>query len=590
MPQVSSPSPSPNRRWLRALELTAHLEAEGRTFADRIDELASTQGDRPALLSDKENLSFAEYAARSNRYSRWGLSLDLPQGSVVGLLMPNRPDYIAAWTGLTRIGLTVALLNVNLAGSALAHCISVGEPAHLIVAEDCAAALAAALPHLVVEPRTWFCHAGELDQILEAFSGAPLSDAERRPVALSDRALCIYTSGTTGLPKAANVSHRRIMTWSRWFAGLASLTPDDRMYDCLPLFHSVGGVVAPGCVLSAGGSVVIADRFSATRFWDEVARWDCTLFQYIGELCRYLVSAAPEGGPPPPHRLRLCLGNGLRPDIWQVFKDRFAIPEILEFYAATEGSFSLVNVEGKVGSIGRIPPMLAHRFPAAIVRFDVAEGTPSRGADGFCQRADPEEAGEAIGRIGGGEGSGSFEGYTRAADSDAKVLRDVFAPGDRWFRTGDLMRRDAGGFFYFVDRIGDTFRWKGENVSTAEVAEVLMGAPGVIEATVYGVAVPGHDGRAGMAALVVGEAFSATALHRHLATRLPAYARPVFLRLLTSIATTDTFKQRKAPLQREGFGPAAAADPLFVETRDASGYLPLDPAAHEGLIAGKIRI
>ncbi|MGI4768388.1 MAG: long-chain-acyl-CoA synthetase [Janthinobacterium lividum] len=590
MPQASSPPVSPNRRWLRALELTADVEAKCLTFPNRIDELAASQGDRPALLSDRECLTFAEFAARSNRYSRWGLLQDLPPGTIVGLMMPNRPDYIAAWTGLTRIGLTVALLNIHLTGAALAHCITVGEPTHLIVARDCSAALAGALPHLAGSPRIWYRHDGDLDDALGALSGAPLTSAERRSVALSDRALCIYTSGTTGLPKAANVSHRRIMTWSRWFAGLASLTPDDRMYDCLPLFHSVGGVVAPGCVLSAGGSVVIAERFSASRFWDDVARWDCTLFQYIGELCRYLVSAAPADGPPPPHRLRLCLGNGLRPDIWQAFKDRFAIPEILEFYAATEGSFSLVNVEGKVGSIGRIPPMLAHRFPAAIVRFDVAEGAPLRGSDGLCQRAAPDEAGEAIGRIGGGEGSGSFEGYTSVADSDAKVLRDVFAPGDRWFRTGDLMRRDAAGFFYFVDRIGDTFRWKGENVSTAEVAEVLMGAPGVVEATVYGVAVPGHDGRAGMAALVVGEAFDLPMLHQHLATHLPAYARPVFLRLIASIDATDTFKQRKSPLARDGFDPVVVTDPLFVQTRDALGYMPLDPAIHRALSAGEMRV
>ncbi len=590
MSQTPSSPVSPNRRWLRALELTARLDDDGRIFPELIDDLAERQGDRPALLSTAECLTFREFAARSNRYSRWGLSLDLPHGTVVGLMMPNRPDYIAAWTGLTRVGLTVALLNVNLAGAALAHCIAVAGPAHLILAQDCEAAFAGALPHLASPPRVWLRQSGTLDDALAAMSDTPLMDAERRPVSLSDRALCIYTSGTTGLPKAANVSHRRIVTWSRWFAGLASLTPDDRMYDCLPLFHSVGGVVAPGCVLSAGGSVVIAERFSASRFWEDVARWDCTLFQYIGELCRYLVASAPDGGAPPPHRLRLCLGNGLRPDIWPVFKERFAIPEILEFYAATEGSFSLVNVEGKVGSIGRIPPVLAHRFPAAIVRFDVAEGRPIRGKDGFCLRATPDEAGEAIGRIGDGEASGQFEGYTTAADSDAKILRDVFAPGDRWFRTGDLMRRDAAGFFYFVDRIGDTFRWKGENVSTAEVAEVLMGAPGVVEATVYGVAVPGHDGRAGMAALVVDGGFALPDLRHHLSTRLPGYARPVFLRLLGAIATTDTFKQRKAPLIGEGFDPTVVSDPLYVENRDALAYLPLDAETYRAAIEGRLRL
>ena len=589
MPDRTAPRPSPTKRWLRALELTAGIEAQGLTFPDLIDDLATRHGDRPALLSDGECLSFAGLAARSRRYSRWALGLGLPAGATVGLLMPNRPDYLAAWIGVTRVGLSVALLNTNLVGASLAHCIAVGAVADIVVAGACAEAYAGALPHLAAPPRCWRRDGGDLDAVLDGLPDGPLAPGERRPVGLADRALCIYTSGTTGLPKAANVSHRRIMTWSRWFAGLAELTPDDRMYDCLPLFHSVGGVVAPGCVLSAGGSVVIAERFSASRFWDDVARWDCTLFQYIGELCRYLLGSGPAGGSPA-HRLRLCLGNGLRPDIWEAFQARFAIPEILEFYAATEGSFSLVNVEGKVGSIGRVPPVLAHRFPAAIVRFDVEAGTPLRDAQGFCIRAAPDEVGEAIGAIGGGEGAGRFEGYTSAADSDAKVLRHVFQPGDRWFRTGDLMRRDSAGFFYFVDRVGDTFRWKGENVATSEVAEVLTGAPGVVEATVYGVAVPGHDGRAGMAALVVDGAFDPAALHGHVAARLPAYARPAFLRVQAAIAVTDTFKQRKAPLVRDGFDPALVAEPLFVDDRDRAAYAPLDAATHRRILSGDLRL
>ena len=591
MTSVPSVRPSATRRWLRALELTAGLDRDDAgTFPDLIDDLAARRGDRPALLSDTETLSFAGLAARSNRYSRWALSLGLPPGSTIGLLMPNRPDYLAAWIGITRVGLTTALLNTSLVGASLAHCIAVAQPMHMIVAAALNDAFAGALPDLDARPRAWIRDDPTFDDALAALSGEPLGSDERMAPRLSQRALLIYTSGTTGLPKAAVVSHRRIMTWSRWFGGLAALGPEDRMYDCLPLFHSVGGVVAPGCVLAAGGSVVIAERFSASRFWDEVARWDCTLFQYIGELCRYLLAAAPADGPPPAHRLRLCLGNGLRPDVWERFRDRFALPEILEFYAATEGSFSLVNVEGRPGSIGRIPPFLAHRFPAAIVRFDVEAGAPLRGADGRCLRAAPGEVGEAIGLIGSGEGAGSFEGYTDRADSDAKVLRDVFASGDRWFRTGDLMRQDAAGFFFFVDRVGDTFRWQGENVATSEVAEALTGAPGVVEATVYGVAVPHRDGRAGMAALVVEDGFALPALRAHVASRLPAYARPVFLRLQAAIASTDTFKHRKAPLVRDGFDPAVSEDPLFVDDRAAGAYVPLDAALHGRIATGGFRV
>ena len=227
-------------------------------------------------------------------------------------------------------------------------------------------------------------------------SAEALADAERRTVTIADPALLIYTSGTTGLPKAAYVSHRRVLEWSFWFAGLMDFGPDDRMYDCLPLYHSVGGVVATGALLVRGGSVLIRDKFSAQRFWDDVADRGCTLVQYIGELCRYLVNA-PQHPKERAHRLRLACGNGLQADIWEKFQQRFAIPRILEFYAATEGNFSLYNVEGKVGAIGRVPSFLAHRFPLRLVRFDAVAAAPVRDARGFCIRCATNEIGEAIG-------------------------------------------------------------------------------------------------------------------------------------------------------------------------------------------------
>jgi fatty-acyl-CoA synthase len=317
-----------------------------------------------------------------------------------------------------------------------------------------------------------------IDHAIELRSPDPPMPHQRHPVTIADRALLIYTSGTTGLPKAANISHRRLLQWSFWFAGLMNASPRDRMYDCLPMYHSVGGVVATGALLARGGSVLIRDRFSLRHFWDDVCAGDCTMFQYIGELCRYLLNA-PEHPRDRAHRLRLCCGNGLQADIWKRFQDRFAVPRILEFYASTEGNVSLYNVEGKIGSIGRVPPFLASRFALALVQFDPATGRPARGEHGFCIRCGVNEIGEALGRIPseGTQGGESFEGYTDSKDTEQKILHDVFARGDRWFRTGDLMRMDAGGFYYFVDRIGDTFRWKGENVATSEVATAIMALP-----------------------------------------------------------------------------------------------------------------
>ncbi len=421
---------SASKAWLRALEMTARIEdAPSRTFPVVIEELGARFGGAPALIGPHRSYSHAQLAARANRVARWALSENIRKGDVVCLLMPNCPDYLAIWLGITRIGGIVALLNTNLKDEALAHCIRVAAPRHIIAAPQ----WTSELEH--TEAQLWW-QSEAFDMLLDTFCGAPLAAEEQRAVTLNDRALLIYTSGTTGLPKAAHVSHRRVMSWTHWFAGMTGATGADRLYNCLPMYHSVGGVVASGAVLLAGGAVILREKFSARAFWSDVADSGATIFQYIGELCRYLLAG---DGEIPAHRLRLAVGNGLSGDVWESFQQRFAVPQILEFYAATEGNFSLYNAEGRPGAIGRIPPFLAHRFPHRHREFDPASGLPMRGADGLCIAVARGETGEAIGRIAGG--AARFEGYTDAAASEKKILRDVFASGDAWVRSGDLMRQ-----------------------------------------------------------------------------------------------------------------------------------------------------
>jgi fatty-acyl-CoA synthase len=288
----------------------------------------------------------------------------------------------------------------------------------------------------------------------------------------------------------------------------------------------------------------------------------------------------------------LCCGNGLRADVWQKFQNRFAIPKILEFYAATEGNVSLYNVEGKVGAIGRVPAFLAHRFPLALVKSDAATRQPIRDKSGLCVRCATDEAGEAIGRIhdGAAHATAEFEGYTDAEASQKKILRDVFEHGDAWYRTGDLMRADASGYFYFVDRIGDTFRWKGENVATSEVAMAITAFPGMTEATVYGVPVPGTEGAAGMAALVVDGALDLPEFRKYLARVLPAYARPLFLRIQERIAVTATFKHQKTELEREGFDPTVSDSAVYFDDPSRQAYVRLDRALFDRIQAGLVRL
>jgi len=580
------PNKGATMAWVRALDALKILEDQPDTpLAAHIAAAAAAHADRPALIASEESLSYAALAARINRYAHWGLAEALPPGATIALLMPNSPDYAAIWLGLTRIGCVVALLNTNLTGEALIHGIRAAGATHLIVAVSLLPAIREILSRL---PVIHVLAHGKTDQfpdiaaLIERFPDTEPHIPPFHQPRGNATALLIYTSGTTGLPKAATVPHRRLVEWSFWFAGMMDAQAEDRLYNCLPMYHSVGGVVAIGAMLVRGGAVVIRERFSASRFWDDIAAENCSIFQYIGELCRYL-NNAPPSATPPQHRLRLACGNGLRGEVWESFQSRFKIPQILEFYAATEGSVSLYNCEGKPGAIGRVPAYLAHRFPVALIRIDADSNTPLRDLSGHCIPCIPGEAGEAIGRI---PSDSLTNFYTDGAASEKKILRGVFADGDAWFRTGDLMRKDQAGYYYFLDRLGDTFRWKGENVATTEVAAVLAACPGIAQAVVYGVAIPGHDGRAGMATIVTTENFDITTLPARLTT-LPDYARPLFIRLRPAIDITGTFKFKTADLAREGYN---TSDPVWFHDRQTATMRPLDEALKSEITSGSLKL
>jgi fatty-acyl-CoA synthase len=409
----------------------------------------------------------------------------------------------------------------------------------------------------------------------------------RASVRGGDPLFLIYTSGTTGLPKAARFSHSRFMGGGS-YALLAGFGRRDVLYCALPLYHTVGGVMCVNAVLRAGATLALARRFRASHFWDEAAEAGATAFQYVGELCRYLL-AQPPGSHDRAHRVRLAVGNGLRADVWPVFQERFRIAQIVEFYGATESNVSMVNLAGRVGSVGRPAPGMT----VALLRWDSASEAPLRTAGGRCVACADGETGELLGRISEGRtAAGRFEGYTSREASERKILRDVFEPGDAWFRSGDLLRRDADGYYYFVDRTGDTFRWKGENVSTEEVSRALDAFPAVAQSVVYGVEIPGSEGRAGMAALVLreGAALDAAALYHHVQQALPGFARPAFVRVAPALDTTSTLKLKKVALREAGWDPARCTDPIFVRDDVRQAFVPLTPETHASLSAGAARL
>ena len=563
---------------------------------DDWEEAVDKFGDNVAIQDDQRSLTYRELDAMANRFGHWAQSRRLKRGDTVALVMLNRAEYIAAWMGFAKVGVGTALINTNLTGHALAHCLSISNASQVVTDLECWRSVDDARLLSGRNLMLWVLGLGDtdeadsrrgLDKPVRSGSSVRPNRSLRSGLTNRDTALYIYTSGTTGMPKAAKITHARARTYMRAFAGATAATDKDVTFNVLPLYHSTGGLVGIGPALLNGGKLVLRRRFSASSFWPDAKATGATLFVYIGELCRYLVNC-PEQPDERSHKLRLAFGNGLRPDVWDDFQKRFRIPDILEFYGSTEGNVSLFNFDGKPGAIGRVPGFVKNKINFKLVKFDIDTEEPLRGSDGLCQLTGPGEVGEALGKI-SDDLRHSFSGYADKAASEKKILRDVFVRGDRWFRTGDLMRQDSEGYVYFIDRIGDTYRWKGENVSTAEVEQRLADAPGVKEVIAYGVPIPGQEGKAGMVALVLDGKFEAAAFAQWVEAELPSYAQPCFVRVIKAADTTGTFKYRKIDLVTDGFDPEKADGALYVRG-GKSGYTKLTAAARAAILSGETRL
>ncbi|KAJ8249378.1 hypothetical protein GJAV_G00234130 [Gymnothorax javanicus] len=401
-------------------------------------------------------------------------------------------------------------------------------------------------------------------------------------------ALYIYTSGTTGLPKAAVVTQQKLWKVSLLQA-TTGVTTEDVIYITLPLYHASGFMVGFTGAIERGATVVLKKKFSASQFWDDCRKYNISVILYIGEIMRYL-SNTPKRENDRDHRVRLAIGNGMRADVWREFLSRFGDIRIVEFYGATEGNISLINYVGKIGAVGRVNFFHRKAFPYTVLKYDVVREEPLRDHRGLCIEAAKGEAGLLVSRI---TERTPFLGYAgNLQQTEKKRLRDVFQKGDLYFNTGDLLKIDHHGFIYFQDRIGDTFRWKGENVATTEVSDVLVTVDCIQEANVYGVSVPGHEGRIGMAAVALHEGmeFDPVRVFSTVSSYLPTYARPRFIRIQDSLDVTGTFKHVKVKLVEEGFCPDAIPGPLYFLDTNENSYVPMTQEIYQALMSGGMKL
>ena len=564
-------------------------------FGARVEANALKFGQRSAIVFEGQEVNWSEFNALANRYAHYLKTQGVQRGDTVSVIMENRIEFLALLVGVNKIGVTAGLINTNLTGKPLVHCITVTHSKKCIFGSEVSGALNEVKDELgLTEGEDYFeMPDGGLDattnwakNLAEGAAAASSENPEETSlITLGEVALYIFTSGTTGLPKAAVLSNRRYLT-SADMAAMAGFkcTEQDRMYICLPLYHGTGLMVGAGAAMVSGASMFIRRKFSASNFLPEVREHGCTLLVYIGELCRYLSNTEAQAGDDK-NPLRSMMGNGMRPDVWLGFKKRFGISRVAEFYGASEGNVAFANLMNRDCTVGMTSAEVA------LVEYDVDNDEIVRDAAGRCVPVKAGEPGLLLGKI---TEDTVFEGYTDPEATEKKIVRSALETDDAWFNSGDLMRTVDVGFtlgyphYQFVDRVGDTFRWKSENVSTNEVGEIINGFGQIKFCNVYGVEIPGTDGRAGMAAVTLQDGVAeldVDAFSTFLRSELPAYAVPLFVRIQPDIDVTGTFKMVKGDLRKQAYDIRSFDDTVYALLPGSDRYAAFDLAMLEKIEA-----
>lgn len=563
-----------------------------------IEKQAAKYKDKALILFEDRKITYAEFNETANRYSHLFMKRGFIKGDTVALLMDNRPEFLVIHAGLAKIGVVPALVNNNIKGQALIHAVNIADARALIIGHEYLADVQKIKNEIKLKkPGTIYIECegkkikipADFEDLKPALADEPVSNPMiQPPVNSKDTLEYIYTSGTTGMPKATELKHQKWLQLG-YAAGGFSLRAisADVQYMCLPLYHNSGINIAWPTTVMHGGTFAMRRKFSATAFWDDVRKYNATLFIYIGELCRYLNNHPPKDNDAD-NPLKYILGNGMRGDYWVEFQDRFKIKKIIEVYGATEGVGALNNMKGIPGMIGCLTVGGILRM-GEVVKYDIDKEEIIRDANGFAVKCKPGENGLFLAAI---NSTNPFSGYkNNNGATNAKIIENVFKNGDRYFISGDLFKLHKKDYVSFVDRLGDTFKWKGEVVATNEVSDIISRFGAFEDCNVYGVAVKNTEGRAGMAALVLlkGKTLDVPGFSKYVVENLAVYARPYFIRLRKEKDATTSFKQVKSHLQNEGFDPQKVKDPLYFFDPVKLKYIKLTPKVYADIQKGTYR-
>ncbi|KAM3962752.1 fatty acid transport protein isoform 2-T2 [Aphomia sociella] len=590
--------------YIRLLMLARRLNKDNKAIPDVFHDLVKKHPNKACILFEDETWTFQKVEEFSLRVSAVLRNQGIKKGNVVAVMMSNCPELPATWLGIGRLGGITPLINTNQTGNTLLHSFNVAKVDAIIYGAEYDSAIQEVRKDINPSIKLFKFTRRPLnnsnnglkivdspDDFMTMLDNTPLPAwTKSEGDGFNGKLLYIYTSGTTGLPKAAVISSSRMVFMSSGNHYLGGIKSSDVIYCPMPLYHSAGGCVSMGQTFIFGCTIVIRTKFSASSYFPDCIKYKATAAHYIGEMCRYIL-ATPPAPTDKQHKVRIVYGNGMRPAIWTEFVNRFNIKRVSEFYGATEGNANIINIDNKPGAIGFVSRIIPSVYPIAIIKVDQDTGEPIRNKKGLCQLVKPDEPGAFIGKINPKLASRAYLGYVDKEASEKKVVRDVFKYGDCAFISGDILVADELGYLYFKDRTGDTFRWRGENVSTTEVEGTISKFIDQRDAVVYGVEIPNMEGRAGMCGIVEpsGE-LDLEKFAKDMCKDLPKYARPIFIRIMTTVDMTGTFKMRKVDLLKEGFNPALVNDKLFYLDPASNKYLPLGPEEYDRIVTGQIRL